>query len=88
MNSKREQVSSALHTSAKPTGSKFFDVRVGVKGMGSGPSPPTRPPAKAFATTFVLFAIEAGAKAEADTTESKRTMILLRDMVTRHTDKI
>jgi hypothetical protein len=36
----------------------------------------------------VLFAIEAGAKAEVEATESKRTIILLRDMVTRHTDKI
>jgi hypothetical protein len=44
--------------------------------MGSGPSPPTKPPAKALATTLVFFPIEAGAKAEADAAESRRTIIL------------
>jgi len=32
--------------------------------------------------------MEAGAKAEVEATESKRTIILLRDMLTRHADKI
>ena len=37
-------------TSEKPTGSKFFDVfsPPKLKGMGSGPSPPTMPLANSF----------------------------------------
>ena len=60
-----------------------MDVLVEVKGMGSGPSPPTIPPAKALATTLVLFVVETGAKAEAEAAARRRTVVL-RVIVARH----
>ena len=52
-------------TSEKPQGSKFLEVPVGAKGMGSGPSPPTYPLAKALIAVLTLLWL-AGAKAAAE----------------------
>jgi len=50
-------------TSEKPTGSKFFDVfsPPKLKGMGSGPSPPTMPLANSFNAIIDAFDKDEGA---------------------------
>jgi hypothetical protein len=56
---------SVVPTSAKPAGSQFTDDDCELKGMGSGPSPPTYPLANSFKADDA-FPDVAGAKALAD----------------------
>jgi len=72
------------HTSEKPAGSKFFDVLAVVKGMGSGPSPPTIPSAKAFTATLVLEDL-AGVKAAAEPARAARIRAAVFAMITQET---
>ena len=63
-------------TSEKPTGSKSLDVfppSPQRKGMGSGPSPPTRPLANSFSDVAEVRAGDDGAKAAAAPAEAARS---------------
>mmetsp|Transcript_19795 Transcript_19795/g.26141 ORF Transcript_19795/g.26141 Transcript_19795/m.26141 type:complete len:207 (-) Transcript_19795:65-685(-) len=80
----RNQGSHSGARSEKPAGSKFFDVLAVVKGMGSGPSPPTIPSAKAFTATLVLEDL-AGVKAAAEPARAARIRAAVFAMITQET---
>ena len=71
------KILSRLHTSAKPQGSQFLEPPP--IGMGSGPSPPAYPLAKAFKEVDEAT-LEAGAKALAEAASVARVKTTL-DMV-------
>lgn len=77
-----------LHTSAKPAGSQLTDVDCELKGIGSGPSPPTYPLANSFKATED-FTDADGAKALADPARAatiKRNLVMVKTLFCRQRD--